>query len=111
MFRNKIFLLALLAVAFFSISAYCQENAANRQITAISGTITKVDFVGGFIVVDTGSGQLELSVPDDAVMVGGTEKLGLVDLQESDPVTVQYYNSSSDQHIVVSIVDNNALLE
>jgi preprotein translocase subunit YajC len=111
MFRNKTGFFALLTVVCVATLAYCQEIAANRQITTISGTLSEVDFVGSTIVVDTGGEQVELSVPDDVMITAGSEKLGLVDLGETDPVTVEYYSPSSDQHIAVSIVDNNAMLE
>jgi len=111
MFRNKIIVFTMLAVAFMITFAYCQERAENRQILTISGTLAKVDFVGSSIVVKAGNEQMALSVPDDVVITKGTEKLGIEDLEESDPVVIQYFSPSPGQYTATTIVDNNAIDE
>ncbi len=107
MFRNKTIVFALLALACMATFAYCQARAEERQISTVSGTLTKVDFVGSAIVVKTGDEQMALSVPDDATITKGTEKIGLEDLEDNDSVTIQYYSFSPGQYAVVNIVDNN----
>jgi preprotein translocase subunit YajC len=111
MFRNKTIVFALSAIACMATAAYCQERVENRQILTISGRLAKVDFVGSTIVVKKDNEQITLSVQDDAIITEGTEKLGLEDLEENDPVTIQYYSPYPGQYDVVSIVDNNIIVE
>ena len=99
--------LAFLAVACAASCAYCQEKAEYSKIQTVTGTLTKVDFAGSLIVVNTGSDQMAFSVPDDANITGGMEDLGLAGLKESDPVTVQYYSPVPGQYVVVNVMDNN----
>ena len=107
MFKIKAVALALLAAAFTVTSAYCQEKAENQQIQTISGTVTQVDTVGNSIVVNTGEAQVLFYVPDDAKINQGEETIGLMDVQESDPVTISYYTASPGKYVVVSIIDSN----
>jgi hypothetical protein len=111
MLKYKTLVIALIAAAWMAATAFCQESASNRQMTIISGTLAEVDFAGGTIIVKTDSGQVEIAVPDDAMITGGTEKLGLADLEDNDPVTVRYYSSPSGQNVAAGIVDNNATFE
>lgn len=107
MFRNKTIVFVLSAVACMATFAYCQEGVENRQLSTVSGALANIDFVGSTIIVKTDSEQMAFSVPDDAMITRGTEKIGLVDLEENDPVTIRYYSSSSGQYAVASIADNN----
>lgn len=107
MSRNKTIIITLLTLACTATFAYCQEKTANRQISTINGTLTNVDFVGSTIVVKTNNEQITFSVPTDAIITRGMEKLGIEDLEETDSVTIQYYSPSTGQYSVVSIVDNN----
>ena len=107
MLRNKMIIIALLAVALMVTFAYGQEKTVNSQISTVNGTLTNVDFVGSNIVVKTSNEQMTFSVPKDAIITRGMEKLGIEDLEETDSVTIQYYSLSPGQYSVVSIVDNN----
>jgi hypothetical protein len=111
MLSNKTIIFALLIVAGMATFAYCQEKAENRQISTISGTLTNIDFVSSTIVLKTDNEQMTLSVPDDAIITKGAEKLGIEGLGETDSVTVQYYSSAPGQYSVASIVDNNVTEE
>ncbi len=45
-------------------------------------------------------------VPDDASITEGTEKIGLMDIEQSDSVTIQYYSPFPGKFVVVSITLN-----
>jgi hypothetical protein len=111
MLKSKAIAFALLMVTFITTFAYSQEKVENRQIMTLVGTVIKVDFVGNAVVVKTDNGQMALSVPDDAVITQGAEDIGLEDLLDNDPVTVQYYIPSPGKYVVVTIADNNLINE
>jgi hypothetical protein len=106
MFKSKGIVFVLLALAFTASLAYCQEKVETRNIITIEGTAAKVDAVGNIIAVKTNEGQMAFSVPDDASITEGTKKIGLMDIQQGDPVTVQYYSPSPGKYVVVSITYN-----
>ena len=106
MFKSKMIVFVLLALAFTASLAYCQEKVETRQTITIVGIVTKVDGVGNIIEVKTNEGQIAFSVPDDASITEGTKKIGLMDIEQSDPVTIQYYSPSPGKFVVVSITYN-----
>ena len=106
MFKSKMIVFVLLALAFTASLAYCQEKVETRQTITIVGIVTKVDGVGNIIEVKTNEGQMAFSVPDDASITEGTKKIGLMDIEQSDPVTIQYYSPSPGKFVVVSITYN-----
>ena len=106
MFKSKIIVFVLLALAFTAGLAYCQVKAETRKTIPIVGIVAKLDVVGNIIEVKIDSGQMSFSVPDDASITEGTKKIGLMDIEVGDPVTIQYYNPSPGQFVVVSITDN-----
>jgi len=57
--------------------------------------------------VRTDDQELTLSVPDDAKITENGEEVGLVGLEEADPVLVRYFSPSPGSYTVVSIQDNN----
>ena len=107
MFKSKTLIFILLALAFTAGLAYCQEKAETRKIITISGIATKVDAEGGIIEVEANGRQIALSVPEDASITNGTKNIGLMDIEESYPVTIQYYSPSPGKFVVVSITYNN----
>ena len=107
MFKSKMIVFVLLALAFTASLAYCQEKVETRQTITIVGIVTKVDGVGNIIEVKTNEGQIAFSVPDDASITEGTKKIGLMDIEQSDPVTIQYYSPSPGKFVVASIADNS----
>ncbi|MDD5195868.1 MAG: hypothetical protein PHQ96_09395 [Candidatus Omnitrophica bacterium] len=107
MLTKKVIVFVLLLLICLPAFAYDQEKVETRQIITISGTVTKVDFVGNLIVVKAGTEEIPISVPPNTVLYRGTEKIGLADLEESDFVTIEYYISSPGRYEAVSIVDNN----
>jgi len=84
--------------------AYGQQN---RQTKTISGVVTKIDFVGNTISVLTDDQhQRSLYVAGNAIITSDTHDVGLMDIREGDPVTIQYDVSSPGKDMVDSIVDN-----
>ena len=111
MFKNKTIALVLLVIAYMATFAYGQEKTKNQQILTITSKLANVDFVGNTIIVKKDNDQITLSVPANVIITRGGEKLGMEDLEEADYVTVQYYNPSPGQNVVVSIVDKNVAEE
>ncbi|MDD5730882.1 MAG: hypothetical protein PHN57_07135 [Candidatus Omnitrophica bacterium] len=106
MFKSKTIVFVLLVLAFTASLAYCQEKVETRKIITTDGIVTKVDAVGNIIEVNTNEGQIAFSVPDDASITQGTKKIGLMELEVSDPVTIQYYCPFPGKFVVVSITYN-----
>ena len=107
MFKNKIIVFILLALAFTASLAYCQEKGATRKTITVAGIVAKVDAVGNIIELKIDEGQMAFSVPDDASITKGTKKIGLMDIEANNPVTIQYYSPSPGKFVVVSITYNN----
>jgi len=106
MFKGKVIIFVLSALVFTGSLAYCQEKSGSRQAITIAGVVAKVDAVGNLIEVKLNDGQMAFSVPDDAAITEGTKKIGLMDIERSDPVTIQYYSPSPGKSVVISITDN-----
>jgi hypothetical protein len=87
--------------------AFSQENLKNSQTKTVSGTVSKIDFVGNTISIQTSDARLmSFFVPDNAIIVRDTQNIGLMDIKAGHPVTIQYDISSPGKDIVDSIVDN-----
>jgi len=106
MFRIKMIVFVSLVLTFTASLVYCQEKVETRHIITIEGIVAKVDAVGSIIEVKTDEKQMAFSVPDGANITEGTKKIGLMDIEPSDPVTVQYYSPSPGKLVVVSITYN-----
>ena len=111
MFRKKTIVFSLLAIACMATFAYGQEKVENRQLSTVSGTLTAVDSVGNIIVVKIDDKLMAFSVPDDAMITAGAEKISVEDLEDTDSVTIQYYSPSPGQYVAVSIMDNNNIMD
>lgn len=74
----------------------CADNEPSQK--TISGMINDIDWVKSMISVsylDPYSGnsdELDIIVPSDAKIMNGTEEKSLSDLEQSDQVTVTYYD-------------------
>lgn len=104
-------ILPLLVTALMVTAGYCQEKLENHQTKTISGTVTETDYVGSTINVQTDEGQMAFFVPGDAKVVRETHDIGLMDIKQGRPVTIQYYTSSPGKNVVVSIVDNKPVVQ
>jgi len=101
-----------LVISTVMLSAgYGQEKPGNMPIENITGTVMGTDSVGNIISIRTDDQkQMVFSVPDKAVITQDTQKIGLMDIQESSAVTIQYFVSPSFKNTVISIVDNDAVI-
>jgi len=106
MFKYKAMLIVLLTAVFTAGTAYCQEKAGSQKMDIITAAVSSVDPVGGTIELETNDGHMSFSIPDSAKITQGNKSIGLMDIEEQDPVTIRYYSSSSDENVAVSIVDN-----
>ena len=108
--RYKI-IFVLLISAIASPSGHCQEKADNRPTKTIKGTVIGLDAVGDIISIQTEDQQkMSFSVPDKAFITQETHNIGLMDIREASAVTVQYYVSPSSKNIVVSLIDNESVV-
>jgi hypothetical protein len=105
--KGKMFFLVLLISLFAVCSVYCDELTGNRSTQTVDGSVTKVDFVGNTVLVNTVGGQLPFSVSDATMIRRGTDKISLEDVEIGDPVTVEFYSPSPGIYLAVAIVDNN----
>ena len=108
MFKSQMIVFVSLTLAFTASLTYCQEKVETRKIITTVGTVTKVDAVGNIIELKINEGQMAFSVPDDASITKGTKKIGLMDIEANNPVTIQYYSPSPGKFVVASITDNSS---
>ena len=108
MFKSQMIVFVSLTLAFTASLTYCQEKVETRKIITTVGTVTKVDAVGNIIEVDTNEGQMAFSVPEDASITQRTKKIGLMEIEASNPVTIQYYSPAPGKFVVVSITYNSS---
>ena len=104
MFKNKIIIFIL--VAFTASLAYCQEKTETHRTITAAGIVANVDAVGNVIEIKANEGQMAFSVTDDTSITEGTEKIGLMDIEVNNPVTIQYYIPSPGKFVAVSITSN-----
>lgn len=82
--------------SFFTVCGWAYEDEQEKK--TISGTVVDMDWVKSMITVsysDPLSGNLDelnIVVPNDAKIMRGTEDISLGDIEQSDPVTVVYYD-------------------
>jgi len=88
--------------------AFSQQNPGSpKTIKTISGVVTKIDFVGNTIsILSDDQHQMSFSVPENAIITQDTQDIGLMDIKESNPVTIQYDIASPGMDVVESIIDN-----
>jgi hypothetical protein len=93
--------------ALMVTAAFGQENLKKDQTKTVSGTVSKIDFVGSSISIQTSDArQMSFVVPGNAIIIRDTQNIGLMDIKEGHSVTIQYNISSPGKDIVESIVDN-----
>jgi hypothetical protein len=110
MYKHKVIPYLLMSM-FIVSTAYCQEESESRLIKSINGAVVSTDAVGNIISIRKEDQQpMAFFVPDKAIITQQTHKIGLMDIGKSDSVTIQYYVSSSVKNIVVSIVDNDSVV-
>lgn len=85
-------------VLFFMVTVYVWAFDDDQSQKTISGTVVDIDWVKSIITVNyfdpiTGNAdEIDIIVPDEAKITNGTETKLLSDIEQSDPVTVTYYD-------------------
>jgi len=109
--------LRILSAAFFIFSglllnsAWALEDDHNRK--TISGTVEDIDWLKSIITVryydaDTSSSdELDIIIPGDVKIKCGASELSFPDIEQSDPVTVTYYNDGVSGLKAVRVSDLN----
>ena len=110
MFKNKA-INSLLMLMFMVPAAYGQEKQGDHLIKNVAGTVTSTDAVGNIISIRTNDQkQMAFFVPDKAIITQETHNIGLMDIGKSDSVNIQYYPGPLSKNFVVSIVDNESVV-
>ena len=108
--KYSVILSLLLTVAMVT-AANGQVSSSDHLIKKATGTVLNTDAVGNIISIRTDAQvQMSFTVPDKALITQETHNIGLMDIGEASLVTIQYYVSSSLKNIVVSIVDNESVV-
>lgn len=79
-----------------------QEKAMKRM----SGTVAKVSFVMGTIMVTGEKGYITFKVPDKTRISRGMKEIALDEIDEGDSVIVQYYEEAGGEKIASFIRDS-----
>jgi len=95
----------LLGLTLISFSQ-AQENAQTQLMTA-SGKVASLDWVGSLLAVDAGGDTITFVVDNKAKVTKGTNEMTLAEINQSDNVTVQYYDGGFKGLIAVTISVNN----
>jgi hypothetical protein len=110
--RKVIICVSLLMVIIWVASfAYCQEAAKPPEAKILDGQIILIDWMASLIVVKwlpppdySKTAEITLFVPEDAVIIRGSEPISLTDLEVGDRVIVSYYDTSKEIPIVSRIM-------
>ena len=109
--RYSVIILAAAALAACSVRAgYCQDNTtgtapAKPELKWINGSVSQVEFVKSFLLVNTELGYLTFTVDDKTSISIGPDKVDLSDIQPEDSVRIQYYSPEPGQYIAVSVTE------
>jgi len=110
MYKNNIILTLVMGALMLTV-AHSQEKLDSQQMKTIKGTVIGLDAVGNIISIQTQDQQkMAFSVPDKAIITQETRNIGLMDIGEASAVTIQYYVLSSSKNIVVSLIDNEPVV-
>jgi hypothetical protein len=92
------------------VPGYCQNSGNVKQIKTVSGDIADLDWVGQKIVVrwlqtqgQVKHDEITIFVPEDIKITKGSNTVSFSELNISDRVTVEYYNSSPGPLKAVSV--------
>jgi hypothetical protein len=90
---------------------YPQENQTIPQekgpeLKWIYGSVAKVSFTAGYIVVFSDQGYTNFKVTDKTAISIGPKKVGLDDINTEDSVRVQYYSPEPGKCVAVSISES-----
>ena len=104
----------ILVAAIFLISGktgYAQENQTAPQengpeLKWMYGSVAKVSFTGGYIIVFSDQGYTTFKITDETVISIGPKKVGLEDIKTEDSVRVQYYCPQIKNCVAVSISES-----
>ena len=102
----------LVLLSITTVFAWAADDEQSQK--TISGTIDDVDWVKSIITVryfDPMSGnadEIDIIVPSDAKIMNGPEVKGLSDIEQSDPVTVTYYDDGVSGLKAKKVMDLNA---
>ena len=96
---NKILLVITMLLMCLTLPAYCQNNSEKHATQTIEGVVTSLDWVGAMIVVN----GITVSVPSNADIHKGLNRIGLNAIHVRDSVRVTYYDVPSGLHKAVTI--------
>jgi len=110
MYKCKIILILIMSMLILS-GAYGQEALDNHLIKNVTGTVMSIDSVGNIISIRTADQKImAFAVPEKTVITQDTHSIGLMDIGQSSSVTIQYFISPSVKNVVISIVDNESVV-
>lgn len=101
-------------VLFFMVTVLAWAVDDDQSQKTVSGTISDIDWVKSIITVrysDPYSGnadEIDIIVPEGIKIMNGTESKDLGDLEQSDPVSVTYYDDGVSGLKAKRIADLNA---
>jgi len=110
--NSKIFIL-LLTTIFLGLAtkSYSQENETmarenTPELKWLYGSVAKVSFTAGYIVVFSDQGYMTFKVTDNTAISIGPKKVGLDEIKTEDSVRVQYYCPESGKCVAISISES-----
>ncbi len=110
---NSKILISLLTTIFLTLATtiYSQENETITQekppeLKWMYGSVSKVAFAAGYIVVFSDLGYLTFAVTDDTKIFIGPKKVGLEEIKTEDSVRVQYYCTEPGKCVAVMISES-----
>lgn len=107
----KVILNSLLLCLLLLMPAY---RAIGAEEKTISGIVTDMDWVSSTITVryfnlDSGNNdEINIKVTGGSKMVNGTSSISLSNIQQSDPVTVTYYDDGLSGLKIIRLSDLNS---
>jgi hypothetical protein len=108
----KILVLLLAAISLApDTKSYSQENQNISQqktpeLKWLYGSVAKVSFTAGYIVVFSDQGYTTFKVTDNTAISIGPKKVGLDEIKTEDSVRVQYYCPEAGKCLAISITES-----
>ena len=105
MAKHKSIVLILLMLVIPLAKTYGQEVMKGQAVSAISGKVIKVDPEGNVIHVKTDKGIILFNMAVESDLFRGHHHIASIEIEQDDPVVIDFYNSSTGKNVIVKLVD------
>lgn len=97
------------AILFGFMTPVCcyGESTQEQEIKEAKARVIQIDYVGSKITTNVYGNIMTFYVPSDVKIIRGTETISFVDIEEDDPLTIEYIQTAPLTYQAVTISDDN----